>query len=566
MTNPTSTASPRWWWWAALLLVAFKLWLTRSQPIYAIGPAAHDERLFLQLADHLVRGEWLGPYTQMTLAKGAFYSLFVAVVFWIGLPLFLAQQLLYAGACAALARACAPAIRSAGWRFLIFALLLWNPMSFAGDMMGRVMRQHVYTPLGMLIFAGLIALYYRRSETFRAQSGWAALLGFSLGGFWLTREESIWFAPSFLLLAAAWGVGAWRVGPDARRRLGRVALVVIGCALLPVTLVSWQNYRHYGWFGTCEFHAAPFNDAYGAMVRVEIGPELPQVPVTRQAREAMYAVSPAFAELKPYLDGTIGTGWAEKTMYPVAERQIRGGWYMWALRDCVIAAGHGHSAGEAMDFYGRVAKEINAACDDGRLPARSRRSGFAPVIRDGETAAILRTSLNFLDFVVSFRSFSVLPLPSIGDDSDLQLFRDITRDRLSVSDRGTNFSFPDQEALDRHKFTILDWIGRRLIKILYVLFFITAILAVVRAIQIVVTRRITYPFVLATSAFGGLLAYLLVNAAVHVTSFPVTSIMTFAPIYPLLLIFMIAVPWDAGAAWLSRRDGPRITRTDAKPA
>src|SRR6476646_3446917 len=99
-----------------------------------------------------------------------------------------------------------------------------------------------------------------------------------------------------------------------------------------------------------------------------------------------------------------------------------------------------------MGFYRQIAHEINQACDEGRLPARSRRSGFAPVLHQGEATAIMHTFFSFLDFVVNFRSFNVLPPLSIGDDSDLQLFRDLPRDLLSVSERGTNFSSPDQEA------------------------------------------------------------------------------------------------------------------------
>jgi len=53
--NNSPVKTSRWWWWAALLLTAFKLWLTRGQAVYAIAPAAHDEKLFLQLANHLVR-------------------------------------------------------------------------------------------------------------------------------------------------------------------------------------------------------------------------------------------------------------------------------------------------------------------------------------------------------------------------------------------------------------------------------------------------------------------------------------------------------------------------------
>ena len=548
MNNSPVTTS-RWWWWAALLLTAFKLWLTRGQTVYAISPAAHDERLFLQLANHLVRGEWLGPYSQMTLAKGSFYSLFVALVFWIGLPLFFAQQLLYAGACAAFARACAPVIRSGGARFLVYAFLLWNPMTYEAPTMGRVMRQHVYIPLGILIFAGLVALYYRCGESFRRQAGWAAVLGFSLGGFWLTREESIWLVPSVILLGTAWTVAAWRRSPEAARTLWRVALTVVEFALLPVTFVSWENYRHYGLFGTGEFHASAFKDAYGAMVRVKIGPNLPQVPVTRQAREAMYLVSPTFAELKPYLDGKIGSDWAEKEMYPASERQLRGGWFVWALRDCVIAAGHGHSAREAMAFYRKMADEINQACDDGRLPAWSHRSGFAPIVREGEPAQITRTFFSFCDFVIAFRSFSVTTPLSIGDNQDLELFRDLTRDHLSPSERATSFPMPDQDALDNRKLTLLSAIGKALRPTMTMLFYITAALLLLRTIQLIRYRQLTYPFVLSLASIGGFIAYILVNAVVHVTSFPLTAVSTFSPIYPLLLIFIIAVLWDVIGAW-----------------
>ncbi|MEO6992011.1 MAG: hypothetical protein ABI273_00155, partial [Lacunisphaera sp.] len=484
MNNATTTTSSRWWWCAAFLLTAFKLWLTRAQPVYAIGGAAHDELLFLRLAQHIVRGEWLGPYTQMTLAKGSFYSFFVALMFWLGIPLFFAQQVLYAGACAAFARACAPVVRSGGVRLLIYSLLLWNPMTYEAPTMARVMRQHVYIPLGILIFAGLIALYYRCGESFRKQAGWAAVLGFSLGGFWLTREESIWLVPSVFLLGAAWGVAAFRTNPEARRTLWRVALTVVAFALLPVTFISWGNYRHYGLFGTSEFHASAFNDAYGAMVRVKIGPDLPQVPVTRQAREAMYRVSPAFAELKPYLDGPIGSAWAEKEMYPAAERQLRGGWFVWALRDCVVAAGHGHSAGEAMAFYRKMADEINHACDDGRLPAWSHRSGFAPIIHAGEPAKITRTFFSFCDFVISFRSFSVFTPISLGDNHDLEIFRDLTRDRLSPSERATSFPMPNQDVLDRHKLAMLSTIGNALRPVLLVLCYVAGILLLLRTGQI----------------------------------------------------------------------------------
>lgn len=549
--SESTRPSLRIWLWAGLLLTAVKLWLTRGQPVYAIGPAAHDDRLFLLMAESLIKGEWLGAYTQMTLAKGPFYSMWIAALYWIGIPLGLGVQAAYAGACALFTRALRPAIGSGAVLFLIYAFLLWNPMSYEGPTLCRIIRQQIYTPLELAVFAGLIALYCRREETFRRQWPWAMLAGLAFGCFWLTREESIWLIPSMVLLAG----GALYWACRGSRPLGRTMIQSLGlaafCAALPVLLVCWQNHRHYGWFGTVEFRAAEFNDAYGAMVRVKIDPVLPLVPVTRQAREAMYEVSPAFATLRPWLDGEIGTNWAEKEMYPAEDRQIRSGWLMWALRDCVVAAGHGHSAREALDFYRRMADEINRACEDGKLPAHPRRSGFLPLWKDGQTAEVLRTTWMFADFVAGYKSFSVYPPLSIGTDDEVRIFRDLTRDRLTIVENATNIILPQQTELDDWKLGVLQSTGKSLRQVLLVLFLVAHPVIFIRVIQIYWTRRLSFPLLLAAAAWGGSLTYLLINALVQVTSFSVVAVSTFWPVYPLLQVFTIAAFWDA-AAWLGK--------------
>ena len=81
-----------WWWFAGAILAAYKLSLLRSQHIFAISNAHHDDGLFMKLATHVVRGEWFGPYDQLTLSKGPAYPLFIAVNFWAGLPLALTSN------------------------------------------------------------------------------------------------------------------------------------------------------------------------------------------------------------------------------------------------------------------------------------------------------------------------------------------------------------------------------------------------------------------------------------------------------------------------------------------
>ena len=552
-------AAVRPWLWAAVALTLLKLWLTRGQTVFALAQANHDDRLFLLLAESITRGEWLGAYNQLTLAKGPFYSLWVAAVFWLGVPLVLAQQILYAGACAVFVRAGRPAIRSAAALFFIYALLLWNPMSFESSSLGRILRQQINPAQLLFIFAGLVALYYRRRESFRRQAPWAVLLGFAFGSFWLTREDAIWLVPGVALLLVVHLVAVARESRELFRRGAKMIALAVAFAALPLLAVSAMNYRHYHWFGTVEFRASAFRDAYGAMVRIEVGPDLPHVPVTRQAREAIYAVSPAFAELRPFLDGDIGRSWAGAsegvTGIPAAERQIGGGWMMWALRDAVAAAGHAKDAGQALEFYQRLADEINRACDASRLPAGPRRSGFLPPWREGQSAETVKTFFEFGDFVVRFSRFSASSPPSTGSAGDLQLFNDLTREELSPV-TGVPFDLGlTQYLANAAKVRRLEWIGQTLRPGLLGLFLLAQTAFLLRLLQATWRRTPAYPLWLAAAVGGSGVGALLVQALVQVTSFPVMVISSFAAIYPLVLLFTAVALWDATTAGMTAWSG-----------
>ena len=176
-----------------------------------------------------------------------------------------------------------------------------------------------------------------------------------------------------------------------------------------------------------------------------------------------------------------------------------------------------------------------------------------PRLRPGQTGAVTRTVGQFADFVVSFRSFSVYSPLSIGDQDQLTLFHDLTRDTISSSMQAPAMPLPNQEKLNQRKYAWLQAVGACLRPIILVLFFTAQLIALARLVQSIRRRQFTFPYVLAAAAWGGAFACLLLNALVQVTSFPVLAVSTFSPVYPLVLIFIIAAFWDAGEAWLGRR-------------
>ena len=553
MTAPAKPISVRPWLWAGVALTLLKLWLTREQSLHAIGSAFHDDRLFVELAGHLLNGEWLGPYHQLTLAKGPFYSIFLAANFRLGLPVGLTQQLVYAVACAVCVHALRPWLRHGAAALAAYALLLWNPMSYEGANLTRLVRQNIATPLALLVVAAMLGLYARRRERFRRQMPWAVLAGAALGCFWLTREEAVWLLPAVGILGLAY---LWEL-PRAWREHASASLRTVGLALLaaavPVGAVCALNAHYYGWFGTVEFRAPAFNDAYGALLRVQVGPRIPYVPITRQMREAIYAVSPAFAELRLHFEGEVGGRWVDRESFPAAERQIRGGWVMWALRDTVVAAGHGHSAGEALAFYRRMADEINAACDRGLLPALPRRSGFFPPITPEFTRSLQPDGWRFARYFFQFDAFTARTSDSEGDYAELKIFRDLTRDRISPAPRSPVPPTPGQDRINELKGAALESIGRGMSALLFWLVPLAVLALFARALECIHDRRVTFPFVLAVAAILACTADLAINVLVHVTSFPTMNPLAMASAYPILLVFVIAISVDAADAWILRR-------------
>src|SRR4029077_17650276 len=89
-----------WLWLIAYGSVAAgSLWFGSAVPVSAIGEAGHDDFLFVRLAYYLGSGSWLGPYNNLTLAKGMGYPSCILAAFGAARPLKKCEQTHYLAAC-----------------------------------------------------------------------------------------------------------------------------------------------------------------------------------------------------------------------------------------------------------------------------------------------------------------------------------------------------------------------------------------------------------------------------------------------------------------------------------
>lgn len=391
---------------ALSILTALRLWMLSAQTLYVPNSGA-DDALFLQEATTIKTGywmghktgHWLGDYNQMRLVKGPGYPLFVAAASTLHVPILTAQHLFCMFAYWVLIFALRPVIRSIAALVLIFAFLSFNPVN-VGYGSWFLLRDAIYPEQCILAAACLFAVATRLRARYRVQWGWGISAGLALGWVYISREEGVWIAPVVALMLLYTAMVAWKL----RQTIGKwnflavpaVPLAVMGVVVLSVCIMNW---RHYRMFGVVEFKERNFTAAMGAASRVTPSTWQPMVPVQREIWQKLYEVSPAFRELKPFLEGkdelgnpqlNIGDYWAKISGDATANvknstqgtREIAGGWWIWAFRDAVAAAGHYRKDyRDTRAFYRRMADQINAAVDSGKLPGGPKRDSISPPFR-----------------------------------------------------------------------------------------------------------------------------------------------------------------------------------------
>ncbi len=345
-----------------LALALFKLWLVHTEDIYG-SATEYDALWYLNAARNWY---WGSPYSWTAFARPPAYPLFIALAHLCAIPLRIAIELFQIGAYLVLVSA----FRKAGvprWVCLLaFAVMVLHPASFLFN--NHTMSDSFYAGVLPLALGGLLL------TLFTGKPGHAIWTGATLGIVWNTREESI-LIPAMLavffwvaLFRHRSETGSWKTA--ARFWIKPAAAMLVPLVLL-VLAVDVANYRTFHSFSKSDLTSPSFQAAYKALLRIKPSREQRFVSVSTEALETAYKVSPAFARLKPQFEGDLGHNWQVPALNSLGLHEIGAPWFFWALRSVAANSGDFHDSAEKADrFYRDVAREINSACDEGRVPTR----------------------------------------------------------------------------------------------------------------------------------------------------------------------------------------------------
>ncbi|MFA5925323.1 MAG: hypothetical protein WC831_00150 [Parcubacteria group bacterium] len=517
-----------WVWLIIITLAGVKLFLVGGQHEYAIGFAVHDDRLFINQALNLMHLDWLGEYSNMTLAKGPFYPMWIALNHALHIPLLVSEHLLYIAASVVLVLGLKPVFEKRRWPLMaIYIIVLFNPVSFANDPATRVIREGIYQPLTLLMAALFIGLALRMKEKPQRIFLWSLIAGFALSAFWLTREEGVWLSP---LLAIMTVYSIYTVWKEKMQQLKtKIFLIFLPFIILlfSINLVSAINYYEYGIYNVVEFKAPQFLSAYGSLTRVKDGQWIKDVPVSTQKRLEIYPFSPAFSELKPFLEGDLGKGWTATSITNSEKdgvNEIKGGWFMWTFRDAVAQAGYYSNGKKAIEYYQRLADEVNSACDQKKLDCYPKRASMTSPWNSNYNKPMLDSVRESVVFISGLEGFTATPSESVGDNESLQLFGHITYADVA-SKENSHF-----------KLEILNFITKLYRIIMPFILFLSAIIFFITFLKGKIIQNI--PWIIALSLLGAIFARIILLSIINVSAFHSIIILYLSPIYPLIFLFI----------------------------
>lgn len=355
---------------SVVIISAIYLILTSVQNFYFIYGAGCDDLYTLDSAFHLLNKSWLGPYHAVTLTKGIGAPIFIAFANIIGVSLLKAQYIFYLSACLFFTYTMKKLIKKDWILLSLFAIILFNPVMYSLQLL-RLYRDSINSSLFIYMISFAFQVFFNYKENLKKLAFYMFGLGIFTTWMAICREEAIWILPfiaSSVIITVLFIIFDKSVNDKLKRLL--LYSIPLGIYVIVVLSISTLNYIYYGEFIRNEFSSSAWKSFNKAVSSVKSEKDYLTVPVTKEAREKIYKVSPTFSKLKDYFEGDIGKSWAE---HGGVDGEIEEGWFMWATVIGLENIGYSDSAKTTNDFLRQATQEINDAFNDSRLEKKEHK-------------------------------------------------------------------------------------------------------------------------------------------------------------------------------------------------
>ncbi|MEZ4526861.1 MAG: hypothetical protein R2941_13160, partial [Desulfobacterales bacterium] len=318
-------------------VILLSLYLHWDSSIYPLE-GNHDSIRYLEMAETMLKGEWLGSYNHMTLIRLPVYSMLLALNSMAGWRLHIMQHILHILSIILLSYALKSA-KTEDWRNTFVCILcILHPVLVMP--VNYVATEAVYTSFATVVLSGFIGCWGEKNGSLFCMLFWLITLSISLALLWHIRAESVWILPSCILLFT---LSLFCPGVGFSARCKKLLFLFIPFLFVFVVKdgLERMNQKYYGISVAHEIAEANFVNAFKGLSRLDGERHHPHVPVTFAAMNEAYQISPNFFRLKSFLsEQKDGKGWSQfGCEWMGICDELAGGWIMWAVRDAAASAG-----------------------------------------------------------------------------------------------------------------------------------------------------------------------------------------------------------------------------------
>ena len=362
-------------------------YLVLPRPLYG---AVHDDELMVKLGASILRGNWLGEYSDgghMLLSKPAGYPLFLAWTHFLPWAPTMTVHLILLAGIILLARELRCMNMSRTLVLLFIALSSLFPQWFGAEM-SRIYRDGLlaaltFLGLGLSLWLGRVIPIWLHRKRFGGRIATEVVFVSLLAGStlsWLIATKPGWypiaivmffFSTRHIILIRKINWSIWLPRLVAVGVMGGIGISSI------VSYIILQNKSHYGVAQLDSFAAGSFPKALNMWASVKSNDTRKYLQVDASQRKRVYAISPTAKKLEPYLEIAPGNGWRGapcSSALKICDESA--GWFNWDLRDAMHSAGLDTTAVQFEDNLSLISDDIAVACQSNKFSCSN--SGLAP--------------------------------------------------------------------------------------------------------------------------------------------------------------------------------------------
>ena len=337
-----------------IVLSILKLILSAFLPNIMFSILTYDDKLMLDLSSSLSNFNWLGEYNSVTLIKGMFYPFILSLCNILKVKYTFFLSFMYILSCIYLCIMLNKIIKNEKIIYIIYILLLLNPLSSSISLFQRLYRNSLSLSQTLILVGSLIGFIMSKDE--KDYISYGIIIGLITSTIILNREDYYWI---YILLL---GFLAIKVIHDKKsiKNIICFSIITILFTLIPINIVCYKNYKNYGVYTTNVLGSGNFKKMVLNIMSIDTHENTSAI-ITRK----MYEVA---LENSKSLNILMDNEFEEKFEFFSQGKEIDNSVYIWVLRKMTFNSKY--TAKELNHLYDNVSDELKRAFDDGLMDSK----------------------------------------------------------------------------------------------------------------------------------------------------------------------------------------------------